>query len=260
MNPIIGITCFCNLGKRNTNETPYYRVSRNYIEPIIKCGGIPFIIPVFSDKYLSEKILNIIDGLFITGGSGGTTKGDRREIKERPRTLRALDEKRYIADRCLIDAAIKRNMPLLGICRGMQMICETTGGKLSDRFLDEIDTGGVLHRQKSSGDIPTHIINLEKGSQLEKILSVSEIKVNSFHHQFCVKPGKDFKVSAWAKNNIIEAIESPVYRFVLGLQFHPERFFDNYPIFVKIFKAFLEKSLEYKSFKNNKKIENKLKY
>jgi len=246
MNPIIGITCFCNLGKRNTNETPYYRVSRNYIEPIIKCGGIPFIIPVFSDKYLPEKILNIIDGLFITGGSGGTTKGDRREVKERPRILRALDEKRYIADRCLIDAAIKRNMPLLGICRGMQMICETTGGKLSDRFLDEIDTGGVLHRQKSSGDIPTHIINLEKGSQLEKILSVSEIKVNSFHHQFCIEPGKDFKVSAWAKNNIIEAIESPAYRFILGLQFHPEKMFKDYPVFIKIFEAFLEKCHEYK--------------
>ena len=112
MNPIIGITCFCNLGKRNTNETPYYRVSSNYIEPIIKCGGIPFIIPVFFDKYLTEKILNTIDGLFITGGSGGTTEGDRREIKERPRTLRALDEKRYIAEQYLAKAAMQRNIPL----------------------------------------------------------------------------------------------------------------------------------------------------
>jgi len=249
MNPIIGITCFCNLGKRNTDETPYYRVSRNYIEPIVQCGGIPFIIPVFSNKNLSEEVLDSIDGLFLTGGSGGTTEGDRIEVKERPRTLRGLDEKRYVADRCLIEAAIKRNMPLLGICRGMQMICETAGGKLSNKFLDEIDTGGVLHRQESSGDIPTHIINIEKGSQLEKILSVSEIKVNSFHHQFCVKPGENFKVSAWAKNNIIEAIESPVYRFAFGLQFHPEKMFNDYPIFIRIFKAFLDKCREYQNLK-----------
>lgn len=249
MNPIIGISCFCNLGKRSINETPYYRVNRNYIEPIIQCGGIPFIIPVFSNENLSEEVLDNIDGLFLTGGSGGTTEGDQIEVKARPRTLQGLDERRYVADRGLIEAAIKRNMPLLGICRGMQMICEITGGKLSDRFLDEIDTGGVLHRQESSGGIPTHIINLEKGSQLEKILSVSEVKVNSFHYQFCVKPGKAFKVSAWAKNNIIEAIESPVYRFALGLQFHPEKLFVDYPVFIKIFKAFVDKCREYKNSK-----------
>jgi len=251
MDPIIGITCFCNLGKRNTDETPYYRVSRNYIEPIIKCGGIPFIIPVFSEKNLSEKILDIIDGLFLTGGSGSTTKGDRIEIKERPRTLRGLDEKRYIADQYLIKAAMKRNMPFLGICRGMQMICETAGGKLSYKFLDEIDTGGVLHRQESRGNIPTHIISLEENSQLQKILGVPEIKVNSFHHQFCIEPGKNFKACAWAKNGIIEAIESPVYNFALGLQFHPEKMFNEYPIFIKIFKAFIEKSREYQNSKKS---------
>jgi len=254
MKPIIGITCFCNLGKRNTDETPYYRVSRSYIEPIIKCGGIPFIIPVFSDKNLSEKTLDIIDGLFITGGSGSTTKGDRREVKERPRTLRALDEKRYIAEQYLAKAAMQRNIPLLGICRGMQMICETAGGKLSNKFLDEIDTGGDLHRQKSKGNIPTHLINIERGSLLQRILKVSEIEVNSFHHQFCVEPGKDFKASAWAKNNIIETIESPIYNFALGLQFHPEKMFKDYPVFIKIFEAFLKKSHEYQNFKNNKKL------
>lgn len=249
MNPIIGISCFCNLGKRNTNETPYYRVNRNYIEPIVQCGGIPFIIPVFSNKNLSEEVLDSIDGLFLTGGSGGTTEGDRIEVKERPRTLRGLDEKRYVADRCLIEAAIKRNMPLLGICRGMQMICETVGGKLNYNFLDEIDTGGVLHRQKSKGNIPTHTISLKKGSQLQKILGVSEVKVNSFHSQFCIEPGENLEISAWAKNEIAEAIESPVYSFVLGLQFHPEKMFNDYPIFIKIFEAFIEKSREYQNSK-----------
>ena len=136
----------------------------------------------------------------------------------------------------------------------MQMICETTGGKLSDRFLDEIDTGGDLHRQKNKGNIPTHLINLERGSLLQRILKVSEIEVNSFHHQFCVEPGKDFKASAWAKNNIIETIESPTYNFALGLQFHPEKMFKDYPVFIKIFEAFLKKSHEYQNFKNNKKL------
>ncbi|MEA2022491.1 MAG: gamma-glutamyl-gamma-aminobutyrate hydrolase family protein [Candidatus Caldatribacteriota bacterium] len=249
MDPVIGISCFCNLGKKNTDETPYYRVSRNYIEPIIKCGGIPFIIPSFISESLSEKILNIIDGLVMTGGCGSSDKDDRIEIKEKPRTLRGQNERRYIADRYLIEAALKRNMPFIGICRGMQMICETAGGKLNYKFLDKMDTGGVLHRQKEKGNIPTHTISLKEGSQLQKILGVSEVKVNSFHNQFCAEPGKNFKASAWAKNEIVEAIESPVYRFALGLQFHPEKMYNNYPIFIKIFETFLEKSREYQNLK-----------
>ena len=254
MDPIIGISCFCNLGKRNTDENPYYRIERHYIEPIIKCGGIPFIIPEFINESLSEKILNNIDGLVMSGGSGNSDKGDRIEVEGRPRTLREQNKNRYIADSFLIKTALTRNMPLLGMCRGMQMICETAGGKLNYKFLDEIDTGGVLHRQKSKGNIPTHIIILKEGSQLQKILGVSEVKVNSFHSQFCIEPGENLEISAWAKNEIAEAIESPIYHFVLGLQFHPEEMFNDHPIFIKVFEAFLEKSREYQSFKNNKKL------
>jgi len=251
MDPVIGISCFCNLGKNGTNETPYYRVSRNYIEPIIKCGGIPFIIPSFISESLSEKILNIIDGLVMTGGCGSSDKDDRIEVKEKPRTLRGQNERRYIADRYLIEAALKRDMPLMGICRGMQMICETAGGKLNYKFLDEMNTRGVSHQQESSGNFPTHMINLEEGSQLQKILGVSEVDVNSFHNQFCAEPGKNFKASAWAENKIVEVIESPIYRFALGLQFHPEKMFNEYPIFIKIFKAFVDKCREYKNSKKS---------
>jgi len=251
MDPIIGISCFCNLGKRNTDENPYYRIERHYIEPIIKCGGIPFIIPEFINESLSEKILNNIDGLIMSGGSGNSDKGDRIEVKGRPRTLRGQNKNRYIADSFLIKAALKRNMPLLGICRGMQMICEIAGGTLNYKFLDEIDTGGVLHRQKSKGNIPTHTISLKVGSQLQKILGVSEVKVNSFHSQFCIETGENLEISAWAKNEIAEAIESPIYRFVLGLQFHPEEMFNDYPIFIKIFEAFIEKSREYQNSKKS---------
>ena len=251
MDPVIGISCFCNLGKKGTNETPYYRVSKNYIEPVIKCGGIPFIIPSFIGESLSEKILNIIDGLVMTGGCGSSDKDDRIEIKEKPRTLRGQNERRYIADRYLIEAALKRDMPIIGMCRGMQMICETAGGKLNYKFLDEMNTGGVLHRQKEKGSIPTHTISLKEGSQLQKILGVSEVKVNSFHNQFCAEPGKNFKASAWANNKIVEAIESPVYRFALGLQFHPEKMCNEYPIFIKIFKAFMNECREYKNLKKS---------
>jgi len=235
MNPIIGISCFCNLGKRNTDETPYYRVNRDYIEPIIKCGGVPFIIPEFINESLSEKILNCIDGLIISGGSGNSDKGDRIEVEGRPRNLREQNKNRYIADSFLIKAALKRNMPLLGICRGMQMICEIAGGTLNYK----------------KGNIPTHTISLKEGSQLQKILGVSEVKVNSFHTQFCIEMGENLEISAWAKNEIAEAIESPFYRFVLGLQFHAEKMFNDYPIFIKIFEAFLEKSREYQNSKKS---------
>lgn len=255
MFPLVGITCFCNLGKKNTDEVPYYRVSRDYVESIEKCGGIPFIVPLFSKRDSCEKALDIIDGLVVTGGRGDSIIGDRSEIEGKPRSLRRYDEKRYIFDRCFIERALGRNMPLLGICRGMQMLCEITGGKINPKFLDEdeIDTGGILHRQKREGCVPTHMINLEKSSKLQRILGVPEIKVNNFHHQSCAETGRDFKASAWAKNGIIEAIESPVYRFALGLQFHPEKMFKEYPVFLKIFKAFLDKCQEYHNSKNQNK-------
>lgn len=139
----------------------------------------------------------------------------------------------------------------MGMCRGMQMICETAGGKLNYKFLDEMNTGGILHRQKEKENTPTHTISLKEGTQLQKILGVKEIKVNSFHNQFCVESGKNFIASAWAKNKIVEAIESPVYRFALGLQFHPEMMFNDYPVFIKIFEAFLEKSREYQYSKKS---------
>jgi len=251
MDPVIGISCFCNLGKKGTDETPYYRVGKNCIEPIIKCGGIPFIIPSFISESLSEKILSIIDGLVMTGGCGNSDKDDRIEVKEKPKTLRGQNKDRYIADSFLIKTALRRNMPLLGMCRGMQMICETAGGKLSYKFLNEIDTGGVIHQQASNGKVPTHLISLEENSLLQKILRVPEIKVNSFHQQFCIEPGKNFKASARAKNGIIEAIESLTYRFALGLQFHPEMMFNEHPIFIKIFEAFIEKSREYQNSKKS---------
>ena len=106
--------------------------------------------------------------------------------------------------------------------------------------------------RRARGNIPTHKISLKEGSQLQKILGVSEVKVNSFHSQFCIEPGENFEISAWAENGIAEAIESPVYRFVLGLQFHPEEMFNDYPIFIKIFEAFLEKSREYQNSKKLK--------
>jgi len=95
------------------------------------------------------------------------------------------------------------------------------------------------------------MINLEEGSQLQKILGVKEINVNSFHNRFCVEPGKNFIASTWAKNGIIEAIESPIYRFALGLQFLPEMMFNDYPVFIEIFKAFLDKCREYKYLKKS---------
>lgn len=246
-NPVIGISCFCNLGKIGTDDTAYYRVSKNYVEAIIKCGGIPIIIPSFINESLSQKILNIVDGLVITGGCGSSDADDRIEIKEKPRTLRKQNERRYVADRYLIEGALERNMPLIGICRGMQMICEVAGGEINYEFLHEVDTGGVLHQQESAGNIPTHAIRLKEGSQLREILGVSEINVNSFHNQYCAKLGKNFEACAWASNSIIvEAIESPIYRFFLGLQFHPEMLFVDYPVFTKIFAALVDKCREYK--------------
>ncbi len=148
----------------------------------------------------------------------------------------------------LIKMAVEKGLPLLGICRGEQLLNVVFGGTLYQDIPSQAKDSYVKHRQQAPSSYGTHSISIEKGSILNKVLGTERAVVNSFHHQAVKDPAPGFKVIARAADGIIEGIQ--MNEKVFGLQFHPEGFVANGDdTFLPIFQYFVEKANEYQSGK-----------
>ena len=151
-------------------------------------------------------------------------------------------------DCMLIKMAVEKGLPLLGICRGEQLLNVVFGGTLYQDIPSQAKDSYVKHRQQAPSSYGTHSISIEKGSILNKVLGTERAVVNSFHHQAVKDPAPGFKVIARAADGIIEGIQ--MNEKVFGLQFHPEGFVANGDdTFLPIFQYFVEKANEYQSSK-----------
>jgi len=121
----------------------------------------------------------------------------------------------------LARAADARGMPILGVCRGLQMLNVARGGTLVQDIPDAISTD-IQHRQELPGRIPTHAIVIEPGSRLEGVMGRERHEVNSFHHQAVGRLGRHLLAVAWAPDGVVEGIEAPDRDFVVGVQWHAE--------------------------------------
>lgn len=188
----------------------YNYVGRPYIEAIIKAGGIPVLIPQFEHMDI-KCILEDIDGLLFSGGGDA-----KRFSKEDLPSLREQQPSRYDFEADLMKAAKDAKKPIIGICRGFQMLIEVFGGSLSDEVIEG-------HKQKNpNGGVPWHKVNLSEGSFLYGIVGSNQWDVNSFHVQKVSAVPEGFKAVAVADDGVIEAIEYMDDAFILGTQFHPE--------------------------------------
>ncbi len=216
--PIIGITTSLIIDKGKT-FAGYKRVyvNKDYIDSIIQAGGIPLMIPFNENKDIIISQAQLIDGLLITGGHDVFPYNYGQEPHPKlGECFPERDEYEYL----LLEEAKKRNIPVLGICRGHQIINTFEGGDLyQDMSLIE---GEVLrHWQVDNPTQKTHKIKIEKDSMLSTICP-EEIMVNSFHHQAIKNVAEGYKVIARASDGVVEAIENEKYRFLLGIQWHPE--------------------------------------
>lgn len=217
--PIIGIVLDCaqDNEKYSYAAKPWYALRTCYSDKVKEAGGVAMMIPY--DISNIELILSKIDGLIIPGGDEDINPAfyGQEIISDKVK----VNDMRANFEFALTKKALEMNMPLLGICNGMQMINVVQGGTLIQHLPDVIKSD-INHEQPKPKDVPTHLIKLVENTILANLSESSEVMVNSTHHQAIDRVGQDLIVSAYATDGVIEAIESIKHKFVVGVEWHPE--------------------------------------
>lgn len=223
--PLIGISCNYrpHEGQRGT-----FNLDRAYTEAVYRNGGIPQIIPIMPVEEIPE-LLDLYDGLVFSGGGG--LLPHVKKMDPLP-GLKEQNPVRYEFEFELIRQAIEREMPILGLCRGHQMINEVLGGTI-------VNLKEKNHMQKTPGKQPYHKIAIRNDSILFACIKDEEADVNSFHSQVVEEAGQNLKVTAYSDDHLIESVESTSSQFVMGLQFHPEFMLEDEKM-MNIYKVFVE--------------------
>jgi putative glutamine amidotransferase len=230
MQPLIGITCSYDQTERR------FSLPEAYVEAVINAGGLPVVLPGHESIKKAAPYLASVKGLLLSGG------GDVDPVYFNEEPTPALGEITPARDKfeiMLIKTALKKNIPLLGICRGIQVLNIACGGTVIQHIPNKIKKP-LKHSQAAPRSHPTHKVSILKPSLLASILKTQNSMVNSFHHQAVGSPAPDFMVNAVSSDGVIEGIENPRFRFVLGVQWHPECMVKNDVLSRRLFKAFID--------------------
>lgn len=234
--PLIGIS----LGYGTKNS-----VNSVYVESVLRNGGVPYLLPVTDDVELLRQIMAELDGIILTGGEDITPffYGEEKHPK-----LEDLNSKRDLYDLTLFKLATDRNVPVLGICRGLQLINVAMGGTLYQDIPTE-HPSEVNHRPGHSE--VAHDVNLVSGSVVSELMGQSRIQVNSKHHQGIEKLAPGLKVTGWSPDSIPEIVEAYPIRSIMAVQFHPEDFAGKGDAQMgKLFKHLVDKAEVYQRAKD----------
>lgn len=232
MKKVIGVTPRTNI----LNDSDIFNVYQNYFDAIIKAGGIPVMLPIAKKEDL-KQIMNNIDGLLITGGKDINPNLYNEEVKSY--SILA-DEKEDNNDLNLIEIALNKKIPILGICKGLQILNVYFGGSLYQDIFEEYGTD-INHSQsklipKPKNDSMNYNTKFNKNTLLYNIFG-DEYTINSFHHQAIKDIANNFTISSISTDGIIEAIED-LDKKILAVQWHPERLVYDSKHF-EIFKRFI---------------------
>ncbi|MCD6361208.1 MAG: gamma-glutamyl-gamma-aminobutyrate hydrolase family protein [Armatimonadetes bacterium] len=233
-DPLIAVTC----SYRDSGDSPWSAIQLTpqlYLDAIQMAGGIPLLIPCLEESAAIERLMQTADGLLVTGGPDF----DPREYGQQPRAkFGAVSPERDQLDRVAVRFALERpDMPILGICRGIQSINVIAGGTLIQDIPSEVENP-LKHSQSGAMYYGTHDISVEE-SRLREIVGGERISVNTSHHQAVLEPAPGWRVVARADDGVVEAIERQEGGFGLGCQFHPEVMIRHDERMAAIFRAFV---------------------
>jgi putative glutamine amidotransferase len=234
MRPVIGIPCQADF--RAGSQRPIYGNNRTYVHAVESAGGLPILIPMLDDLSELQELLPRLDGILFSGGL------DLQSSLYGAQPHPAEDEADPQLDQfemAIASWALEEDIPVLGVCRGMQMLNVLSGGTLYQDIPSQYPTTLNHSRRDMPRTALTHCVTLEAGSQIERILGTHQFSVNSLHHQAVKKPGQGVRISGRSEDGIAEFLEMPAKRFVIGIQGHPEELYSTVPIFARLFQAFV---------------------
>lgn len=237
--PFIGVTA----GEITNNDYPWepvtYGQRHTYIDAVIRAGGIPVTIPLTTDEDILRELLSRLDGILMSGGNDvspemyGETKRD---------SSRYTSKLRDTADSIALKHALANGLPVLAICRGLQLVNVYMGGTLYQNIKEDVP--GALNHEHSTEvknfEEDAHKITIDRDSKLFSIVQQEVIGTNTLHRQAIKDLGRCLKVTARSDDGIIEAIESiNEESFLIGIQAHPESLHRVIPVWENVFKEFV---------------------
>jgi putative glutamine amidotransferase len=212
-------------------------VNEAYCKAIILNGGIPFIIPSMIKKEDLPCLLDMCDGLLFPGGDDVDPHIYGEEIHMLCGTVNRQEDELWIEGEHIAE---EKGLPVLGICKGMQLVNVARGGSLY-QDLSEFSSEHLLHFQQQSRDYLIHKVSIRQDSMLSKILDTDQIYTNTMHHQCVKRAAADLKVTAYTSDSIPEAMESIDGRILL-VQWHPEELVNSEPRMNKLFGWLVDKA------------------
>ena len=227
--PVIGLTSYLEPAKWGAWDLPAALIPWNYVNKLQSAGASVVILPPDANNH---KAIARLDGLVMAGGADiepARYGAEHQEGTDKPRTERDASELG------LYRAAREANLPVFGICRGLQIMAVAHGGSLHQHLPDVV--GNTLHRD-APGTFNDHGATFTPGSLIADLVGATEITVNSSHHQAVDSPG-DLTVTGYAEDGTIEVCEDPSSEFVLGVQWHPE-FSHDEQVSENLFRAFVK--------------------
>lgn len=241
MRPVIGIPCYA--AERAGNLRPIFGNNRSYVEAVLRAGGAPVLLPPVGDADVVDAMRASLDGLLLSGGSDiDPAYYGERAIPETDLPDRDRDFTEFSLTRWALD----EELPILGICRGMQVINVALGGSLYQDLPTQAPEAERHNFAPMPGTTIAHTLRVQPGSQLAAIAGTLRPQANSFHHQAVREPGAGIEFVAWADDGIAEALEVPDCPFVVAVQYHPEAMDPSDETSRHLFEAFVEACVERK--------------
>lgn len=236
-HPLIGIPAASYVDVEYS-ATPTYRFNGHYPAALAACGALPLVIPLNLPEPILRAIFERLDGLCLAGGVD-VAPAEYGETNHPE--LGSVDAPRDRTELTLARWALAADLPVLGICRGIQLLNVAAGGTLYQHLPAQLpETRQHSYRlQDTAWETPTHEVRIEPGGKLAAVIGAETVRTNSFHHQAVKDVAPGFRPAAWADDGVVEAIEHAAKPFAVAVQWHPEGMFKSDTHAQRIFEAFV---------------------
>lgn len=221
-----------------------FYIRHGYVDAIIRAGGYPVGLPLLGDRDYAKRMIEVADGVMLPGSL--TDVDPKLYGAELLDHCGELGPKRDESDFFLLELAAERKMPVFGICYGHQVLNVFYGGSLYQDLHHEIHSN-IQHRQQDPNAPPSHSVHFEEDSRIYKMFDHQKvIEVNSFHHQGVKKVAPTLRATSYSPDGLVESYENRNGgQYVLGVQWHPERMWREFPQQLNLFTDFMESARQW---------------